>query len=109
MDGMLVKYGDIRQIIFLKGSNEVQFKYSLKDEVKFVTLENLRLSRNIEIVPVYTKRQEIPLKKYDSLLEMCEKNIIDEKYHEEYKSLIAKDTPVTLPESDEEDTISNYE
>lgn len=106
----VIKYLDIRQMTFLKGSNEVQFKYSLMDEPKFVHLNNLRLSRKSELIRLYNAPQEIPTKKYNSLLLMCEKKIIPIKYQEEYKSLIGKDSlPLTLPESDEEDPATLFD
>ncbi|CAH1101742.1 unnamed protein product [Psylliodes chrysocephalus] len=93
--GNIIRYLDIRQMIFLKGSNEVQFKYLLRDASSFIYLDT-RGSRNMHLPPLYSAPQAIPQKKYESIMEMCEKKIIPTEYQQEYNLLIGnKDIVLT--------------
>jgi hypothetical protein len=109
-EGTVISYKKVRICSFEKGSNSMAIKYSFRDDAPRFTV-NLDPGAR-KILPGQLYRQRIPVNKlkYRDLTNLCNQGVIPEVYHEEYRSLPnGTKAPDTLPESDEEDNISEIE
>ena len=115
-NGEPVRLKDIRKFVFNKSSDHIQFFYEL-DPDSFMHEINVRKNKKPSIlgkeiqVPIRLYKSRLPLskEKFKNLEDLCKKNIIPSRYHEEYLSMPHKSSVSdNLTETDEEDILEDY-
>jgi hypothetical protein len=112
------------KICFLRYQKEtpevIAFKYSYKDDFKFITLNSHRRGRNStssqaasnvqECIPVIQRKYDTQLllsaEKKRNLLQLCQKGIIPSDYHPYFNDLMSSDqirNRLPSPDIEEED------
>ncbi|XP_022835000.1 uncharacterized protein LOC111362540 [Spodoptera litura] len=108
-----INFNSLRVVHFHKNNPVVLFKYGFSEDCEHNTLNLdfvIRSRASNAIVqkgpaPLYDNELSISAAKYKDLKELCNKNVIPNRYHEEYLSLRHNETiRDTLPETDEDDS-----
>ena len=106
-EGEKVNWLKICCLKLTRDSDVVQYKYRFTDEFKVIPLVR-KTTRNTSENPVHlvaTKLYEAELtistNKKKDLMDLCDKGLIPQEYHQYYQSLKSDDMPEMIPEIEE--------
>lgn len=111
IDGESIKITQVRSAYFEKNNSNVILDYSYNSEnLKTIKITLPKKWKNMKIKKLYTKNLSISSQKQKDLQDLCKKNVIPRKYHQEYLNMKpSENVPDKLPETDLEDDMEELE
>ena len=118
--GNALKWKEVRSIHMIKGSNDIECKYSFKENSLshvfscILPMSTRRKQLNVQLAAtavqlrnVYTSRIPISQQKYRDLVGLCTKGVIPDEYHDQYMNLPHGNTRDCLADTDDEEEITD--